>query len=97
VQDLKPTDLPSRQRFSVWALEMFEEDLLLSTKIDSVMRLIFRLMATSISKIAEFRMKNNPKRFKSCNYIQKKRQFGVAYGLVELSVHISSKMKPGKT
>lgn len=33
VQDLKPTDLPSRHRFSVWALEMFEEDPLFSTKI----------------------------------------------------------------
>ncbi|KAL4132401.1 hypothetical protein QTP88_009555 [Uroleucon formosanum] len=33
VQDMKPTDLPSRHRFSVWALEMFEENPLFSIKI----------------------------------------------------------------
>jgi len=41
------------------------------------MKSIFGLMATSISKITEFGMKNNPERFKNCHYIQKKRWFDV--------------------
>ncbi|XP_055308848.1 uncharacterized protein LOC129572772 [Sitodiplosis mosellana] len=33
VQELKPTDMPNRYRFSVWALEKLEEDPLFSTRI----------------------------------------------------------------
>ena len=33
VQELKPTDLPARRRFSVWALERLAEDPLFSTNI----------------------------------------------------------------
>jgi len=54
----------------------------------SVIRPISDLMATSISKIVVFWLKNNPKRLKNSYYIQTKQRFGVVYKLVHISLKI---------
>ncbi|VVC25702.1 Hypothetical protein CINCED_3A006132 [Cinara cedri] len=99
VQELKPPDLPNHHCFNEWVLEIIEEIPLFSTNIlfsdeahfwlnGYVNKQNYHIWAEEpLEKMQELHY----------HYIQTKQPFDVVSGLMESSVTISLKLRPGRT